>query len=491
MNSKFFIDFHCHPALKPLGQSFNDNRITGRNHQNYKKNNSIFHQIKPNVFKKVLNLISSLTKFTQTDLMTLAEGNVHIISASMYPIEKGFLINRFKKGIITNTIGSLAMGVGKRRIGFIQDHDNYFKDLELEYEFYKELDNKIVTVRNKKVRYKIVNHYQEIEKEIHLQNGIKTIFIVLSIEGLHSLNTGLNAKKSKCNPLEVKANVDKIKAWEHKVLYATVAHHFWNELCGHATSLRGIVDWITNQDYGLDRGITTLGYEVIDKLLDNQNGNRILIDVKHMNIKSRNAYYQYLEYKFPDENIPIIVSHGALNGLKSHKSPINAIPVGRSFMGGEINFYDDEVVKIAKSKGLFCFQLDERRLIKDIKNVPKSFTKRGMLRNRSRLLWNQIQHFVEVLDRAYLSNIWDNMAIGSDYDGIINPLNGFWTAKETESLYSNLVTHAKNYFTSPTCPLQPQNKIAPSVAIDKIFRLNALQFLEKNLRNTTPKKLVQ
>ncbi|KXX68910.1 membrane dipeptidase [Flammeovirga sp. SJP92] len=490
MNPKFFIDFHCHPALKPLGNSFNDNRITGRNNQNYKKNNSIFHQIKPNIFKKILNLISTLTKFTQTDLMTLAEGNVHVISASMYPIEKGFLNNRFKKGLITDTIGSLAMGVGKRRIGFIQDHNNYFKDLELEYEFYKEMDDKVVNIRNKKVRYKIVNDYYELEKALHSQNGIKTIYIVLSIEGLHALNTGLNAMNSKCNPEEVKSNVDKLKSWDHTVLYATVAHHFWNELCGHANSLSGFVDWITNQDYGLDKGITALGYEVIDKLLDQKNGNRILVDVKHMNYKSRKAYYQYLEDRHSKENIPIIVSHGALNGLKSHRSPINNNPIGRNFLTKEINFYDDEIVKIAKSNGLFCFQLDERRLIKETKKVPKSLTRRGMLKNRSRLLWNQIQHFVEILDRANLPEVWNNMAIGSDYDGIINPLSGFWTAKETESLYRNLVLHAQRYLMDPSCPLQEQNKIEATSAIDKIFRLNALQFLKRNLKSKVSNKML-
>ncbi|NME71807.1 membrane dipeptidase [Flammeovirga aprica] len=488
MNPKYFVDFHCHPALKPLGNSFNDNRITGRNNQNHKKNNSIYHQIRPNVFKKVVNLISTLTKFTQTDLMTLAESNVQIISASMYPIEKGFLNNRFKKGVITNTIGRLAMGVGKRRIGFIQDHDNYFKDLELEYEFYKELDNKVVTVRGKKVRYLIVNNFKEIEQKLSMQNDIKTVFIVLSIEGLHSLNTGLSNKDSRCNPMEVKANIETIKGWDHKVLYATVAHHFWNELCGHANSLNGFVDWITDQQYGMDRGITALGYEVIDKLLSKQNGHRILIDVKHMNYKSRNAYYDYLEQHYPNENIPIIVSHGALNGLKSYKSPVNANTSGKNFLTQEINFYDNEIVKIAKSNGLFCFQLDERRLIKDVKNVPKSLTKRGMLKNRSKLLWNQIQHFVEILDREGFSKIWNYMAIGSDYDGIINPLSGFWTAKEIKSLYSNLVMHAENYLNGKECLLKQTNKIEAITAIDKIFRTNALQFLEKNLKTSEVKK---
>ena len=41
---------------------------------------------------------------------------------------------------------------------------------------------------------------------------------------------------------------------------------------------------------------------------------------------------------------------------------------------------------------------------------------------RSELLWNQIQHIAEVLDAEGLF-AWDCMAIGSDFDGIIDSLN--------------------------------------------------------------------
>lgn len=485
MRNQFFVDFHCHPALKPLGKSFNGNRVTGRNNQNHKKNNSIYHQIKPNFFKKIINLLSTLTKFTQTDIKTLIEGNVHVITASMYTVEKGFLINKSNQNILSELLSNLAMGVGKSRIDFVQGHEDYFKDLELEYKFYKELDNKTVKIDNQNVQYKIVNDFSEIN--FTNNSNTKIVYIVLSIEGLHCLNTGLKGKESQCNPNEVIDNIEKIKSWNHKVLFVTFAHHFWNELCGHAASFSGIVDRMADQGYGLDKGITPLGYKVIENLLDNQNGNRILIDVKHMNYQSRKDYYRYLKENYPEFDIPIIVSHGALNGLNCFEKQQNLNPTGKYFLKKEINFFDNEILKVAKSKGLFCFQLDERRLIDNIKRVPKSLTKRGMLKNRSRLLWNQIQHFVEILDQHGVANVWDYMAIGSDFDGIINPLNGFWTAKETKSLYENLVKHSKEYHNSSNFRLNKENSIDPKLAMDKIFRLNALNFLERNFKSNYAK----
>ena len=63
---------------------------------------------------------------------------------------------------------------------------------------------------------------------------------------------------------------------------------------------------------------------------------------------------------------------------------------------------------------------------------------------RSELLWNQIQHNAEVLAAEGLF-AWGCMAIGSDFDGIIDSLNGFWTAEELPFLADFLERHAYNY----------------------------------------------
>ncbi|KXX68911.1 hypothetical protein AVL50_17275 [Flammeovirga sp. SJP92] len=429
-----------------------------------------------------------MTKFTQTDLQTLAEGDVHVISASLYAMEKGFVINKLGTGIVSDALSNLAMGIGKKRIDNVQEHHDYFADIEMEYNFYKQLDNQTVDIHGKKVKYKIVHGYHELQNIEQEQKDLITIYIVLSIEGMHALNTGLYGEDSKCDEAEVLSNLDKIKNWDHPIFFVTLAHHFWNELCGHAPSLSGIVGWGTNQEYGLTASITPIGYKVIDKLLDNSSNRRTLIDIKHMNNISRKAYYRHLSTNYAEENIPLIVSHGALNGLRSHEEPINDNYTGSQFLAEEINFYDDEILKIVESGGIFCFQLDERRLIDSPKNIKKGLTKHKMKFNQSQLLWKQIQHFVEILDTNGYSNVWDNMGIGSDFDGVVNPLNGFWTGEEYESLAEYLTQHASDYLNSDLCNLKEVNRIAPSKAIDKIFRSNALRFMKLNFSTADKKR---
>ena len=97
---------------------------------------------------------------------------------------------------------------------------------------------------------------------------------------------------------------------------------------------------------------------------------------------------------------------------------------------------------------------------------------------RSELLWNQIQHILEVLDnKGHFA--WDCMAIGSDFDGIIDPLNGFWTSEELPFLADFLERHAYNYMKDAKLKVK-KNKIDADEIIERIMSLNGHNFLKTN-----------
>lgn len=98
---------------------------------------------------------------------------------------------------------------------------------------------------------------------------------------------------------------------------------------------------------------------------------------------------------------------------------------------------------------------------------------------RSELVWRQIQYMAELLD-DHGRYAWGNMAIGSDYDGLVDPLNSFWTAEQFDDLASYLERHAYNYFTDhPERMKNPFNKITADLVIQNIFRDNAWNFLRR------------
>ena len=250
-------------------------------------------------------------------------------------------------------------------------------------------------------------------------------------------------------------------------------------MCGQAESLQGVVSKLICQDDDKNQGVTPLGFKVIDALLSKNNGKRIHIDIKHMNVKSRNEYYQHLSSNYANEDIPIIVSHGAVSGKDN---AIDNNNTGKRFTTGDINFYDNELLKIEASNGVFGIQLDERRIIhKKDRGIFKNTNigKKKMLRVRSEFVWRQIEHIALILD-AKNKDAWNTQCLGTDFDGIVDPLNGWWTARELGFIDSYLEIHATTFLNSAKGKaLKKKNKLRAEEIIAKFMYLNAEAFMQR------------
>lgn len=474
-----FIDLHLHPAIKPLGKSFN--RTPGLNNPNKNRSDSIWNYDPPTILDKMTNIALTLTKFRQSDFTSLAKGGAQVVVVSMCALEKGFVMTKLGTALPGDLLNDLVIGTGLKRINHVQRMTSYFSDLEMEYQFYRQLDGKQFKVDGRWHRYKLVSGFNEID--IQPEAPVRTIYVILTIEGGHAFDCGLGIIKKKANPVQVLANVDRVKQWENRLFFMGLTHHFENELVGHAKSLSGLVEKICDQTDGMNEGFTDLGWKVLRKLLDNTNGRRVLIDLKHMSVKAREEYYLFLNNEHPGENIPLLVSHGAVTGLISHINLTDGgFPNSGKFLTNDINFYDDEIVRIAQSGGLFGIQFDERRLGKkeEVKDSGNNLSRRKMLFKKSKLIWNQIQHIAEVLDHNNLP-AWDTACIGTDNDGMINPVNGFWTSEDMPMLDSYLEKHAFNFITSPDAlNLRPFNRLTADEIVERFMRENAWEFLRKN-----------
>ncbi len=479
-----YIDLHCHPSLKPYSKSFKYNP-TKQNALDPNRKNSIWHYSPPNFLEKLVNRLVTLTKFTQTDLTALAKAKTKIVVVALYPFEKHFF-GKEVLGIkgVTDVLVNLVASISQSRMDNIRSNENYFEDLVDEYNYYLQLHNQIQKIDGKIYTYRIVASFQDIEANLTQETESKKIInIILSIEGGHSFNTGLVMSKNTANKNEVLRKVLAVKNWKHRPLFLTFAHHFYNELCGHARSI-SISLLKKNQNRGLNSGITELGYEVIKLLLDNSKGKRIPIDIKHMSTASRKAYYNLLDAKYANESIPIIASHAACNGkhsivqwdkvgIKNHRE---------WFADIDINFYDSELIRIAKSNGIFGIQLDERRIgsKKEINNskiyIPN---KRKQLKKKSLLVWRQVVHIAEVLDEQNLF-CWGIQSIGSDFDGIVNPINGLWTAENMKDLAEEMLNHAKDYLSNNLNNLNEFNRISAESIVARVMNENAILFIKRN-----------
>ncbi|MFM7850591.1 MAG: membrane dipeptidase, partial [Flammeovirgaceae bacterium] len=471
----FYIDFHCHPGLKPYGKSFNNNPI-GENSSDPHRETSVWHYDAPNLFDRVIQGLAGICKFSQADFSTLAFGEVRIICASLYPLERGFFKNKLGDGKMSDLVDNFVTGVGRARVNAVQSVSNYFEDLQREYHYYAALHDQYVDTVSGRFKYVIVRNYYEIQQ--HLNQGVDkgdTLFVILSIEGLHVLNQDIDNSPQ---PATFLNNLAQIKAWRFPPFFVTFSHHFYNHLCGHARSLTDIVGKFTDQQDGINTGFTPLGKQVLRELLNDRNGRRIYVDIKHMSALGRKEYYQILDTDYQGQDIPIIVSHGAANGYESmDKLSVHSLAhqTGDKLLHDDINFYDDEIIRIAKSHGILGLQLDERRVAnkETVRKVKHAVAMNKIRHYRAELLWNQVQHVAELLDRNNLP-AWDCLTLGTDFEGIINPLNGYLTAETIVHLESYLERYAYNYMNGPGKNLQygNNNTLKADEITHKIFHAN-------------------
>lgn len=501
MKSHFFVDIHCHPSIKPFARSFS--KTPGVQSRNPRHKHSMWYHDAPTLFDKIKNYIATLTNFSQADGTSLLRGRVAVVCLSFYPQEKGFFDNKLGTGLPSDLLTKLATEFGQARIDHLQSLSSYWEDLKLEMKFLKQESNNPISVDGKQVSYLLTNSYADIELlERQIKLATDTIVFIPTIEGAHVFDQVMDSdepankypegisKKDLDRMLKRIADLRTERNDLVRPVFMTLAHHFWNGLCGHARSLGGLVKCVVDQENGINLGITKAGEKAIHAMLkEDKNAHGIpvkpiFIDIKHMSRRSRLDYFKLLE-KYPERNIPIIASHAGVTGLsKPGGSHNTGIAQENVFNTSDINLFDDEIIRIGHSNGLFGIQLDERRIgsksaLREAKGI---MGKRDTLYSWSKLVWYQMRHIAEVLD-ADGQYAWGIQCLGTDFDGIIDPIDGYWTAEQIDYLDDYLLMHVYNYVKEVKfpCPLlQERNKnVDPEKIVERFMTGNALEVLSR------------
>ncbi len=461
-----YTDLHCHPNLKTFGHSFSS--------QHHPKAD-IWYTKKPDFFSRKIYEKTGITKFSQSDLSTMSRAKGKVALVSLYPFEKGFFHNQYVWNALAASMANWGIEIGYERIRYIQQHSSYFEDLQNEYLFFinSKRENSVDGVHK---AWKPLKDGEDLKANLNTENQIGVIF---TIEGAHVFNSGLEDYGIKLNQEEILSNIRKVKSWESPPFFIGLAHNFNNDLCGHARSLQRIGK-LVNQEKNLGIGLTSLGREVVRELLSKSNGRRILIDLKHMSLNARMDYYQFLADEYPGESIPLIISHGALTGRSIREN--ESFPLFETvFNETELNFYDEEIIQLVQSNGLFAFQMD-LNIQADLTKLNGFFNFKNSAENLEKsasLIWNQLQHFAEVCDRNGLF-AWGNTCLGTDFDGSIYPFPGILTAAGLEPLSKELEKLADRYLKKSRLTIPENSKISPSEIIDHFFYTNTIEFLAGN-----------
>jgi hypothetical protein len=421
--------------------------------------------------------------------------------------------NLLNDNIIQSLLEAI-MEISRQRIEFVRNMPDYFTDLINEYQFYRQLDKVPFSLIRKNnqpqqfVQYQLINSVNELRS---IDPNLTTIGVIITIEGGHVFDSGIFPLERPFNANRdvILNNVRAVKNWRNPPFFITLGHHFYNELCGHSKSFDGKMSVVLDQTYNLGIGITDLGWSVINELLFGTSPmptqrKRIYIDIKHMSPFARLEYFRYLREKgvfnpTPLDDIPMIVSHGAVNGLRSFQCTVTDFPDTQNwnpFFEEGINFYDEELVWVKRSKGIFGLQLDKRRIASEVviraAYLNQNSDRQTGLNIAANLVFNQMRHIARVLDRAGESNVWDIIAIGTDFDGIISPMPFLETARDMPDFEIALQNRLKIYCKESRPgvkmgslnfdELNPINRLNSDTIVRKVMRENAWSFFQRYLK---------
>lgn len=461
-----FFDFHCHPSLKQLLSApgveltpWDDlkvklkiGRLFGR--ETYIGINGLFN----GVFN------------SQSNLTQMHRGAVNLAGIVIYAIE-----NKIAQGILERKIASLGKInlMDPTKFRSIADGSNYYGWTK------KTMD---ALVRNPKpnkagteANFKFINNIDE-----YNESDIDTIHGMVILEGLHNL---CNDPFSATAEEDFNINFDDfIKRYNCRILAVNIPHMQDFPGANHAFGMQLIKE---ESFYPGGSGFTDWGKRLVKKMYDN----RILIDFKHMSFFTRTQLIAERNLQ-GFEDLPLICTHAGLTGchsdqrykfLNTRPKPANgawrvrhhklkgSVP-NSAFNLSSINLYDDELVRIIRSKGLIGISLDQRILgfptesvAYQLNDLPydqefigeheAAFFFRGnndpaeapfFIPNDNILsgdeagvhgensyeyhhyyFLNQVFHILQVAKKTGISlkEAAGRICIGSDFDGLINPLD--------------------------------------------------------------------
>lgn len=517
-----YIDLHCHPSTKPM-LTLKVNRV------------NCWFNIRvrfDNIIENIFDSQSSLSQICQSS-------ECNLVCIALHPLELSFakskklqnvarFISYFDRDQLLNIAGQFN---GYRANQLLIDELSNLKDkLENPYSTSSRM-NKIQIIQS-------MDDYD--------QNDYETLHIILNVEGGHAFYYDKNEFE---NIDRIKENLNVFKNKEgDRLLYITLTHLAQNVFANHAFGMKFLG---TNGFLPNGNGITEKGFAFIDHCLDTNNDQywKILIDVKHMSLKSRKHYYQHIL-----NGTPIICSHAGLTGKSwSNVEEMIELPSELGFEGFtrvvhkkkkghiegtyfnpcSINLYDEEIQKIVTSRGIIGINLDERilgasytlfsdkfKLFEEEYFNPEEFNEEfrtkiqafhltleeqesmleeievnsdeeyleGYPINSNHKWGTHLKFFVNTLIHIYLKgwpnedrieedNPWKYVCIGSDFDGLINPVDTCVNITKFPEFALELERAIKFYSELLDIPSHHRNSL-----INDLLYNNAKRFLDTNFR---------
>ncbi|HEY0109816.1 MAG TPA: hypothetical protein VGB67_09325, partial [Fibrella sp.] len=389
-----YFDLHCHPTFKHSLINKASQQATPIQELVQIRFNGLAAS-----FRGLVMWVLGEPLDSQSSISQLFGGGSNLISHTIYALE-----NAYTRSAVISQLGCISNTLDSAKIDAIRNGTIGYGSLAKEQiDVLVNLTQRHIPVGAGGRTLKLINDFSEYDP-----TDLGTLHVILNFEGGHCFYSG-QANTGPAVATEIINNLISQKRSPIRPLYITLVHHAQNSLANHAfavpTQWAGAgtrVNTVGGPVGGFNpegESITPLGLRFIDEALSTRNGPPIYMDVKHMSLGSRIAYYELRKQRYP--HIPIIASHMGVTGLSWHDTHIRGKPIIRwvrrqtdyievkynniisfpqsipqpsptnpltaptsivTFNPWSINLYDEDIEEILASDGLIGLSLDIRIL---------------------------------------------------------------------------------------------------------------------------------
>ena len=209
--------------------------------------------------------------------------------------------------------------------------------------------------------------------------------------------------------------------------------------------------------------------------------------MKHMSAASRKYYYESIIKPCRElygDVIPIIASHVAYSGVETLEELIQNAPAetdadsvstgDKPFNTWNINLCDEDVMAIFESGGIIGLNFDQRILAVPPKDKKQTYPDDYDIS----FFWENLKGMMKVVaasNHPEKENLLDLFALGTDFDGYIDPLDAYATVLDFEKLEQDL----RDKITSDPDSAPLLFGMDPGTFVEKVCYSNAYNFTRK------------
>ncbi|MCP4440258.1 MAG: hypothetical protein GY810_15040 [Aureispira sp.] len=499
---EYFIPKHIDMSVSSTKRAFDSRKTYTANiweSREYKSHNVDIH-------KAILNSYKYYPKNAQSSLENLVTGNVKISNQVIAAPERNLFHNVFLRSGTRSAIYESLTGLAYKEDDFILNNINHFNEVINHIVFLKDQEPYSHAIEEQVQQYQLLKSAKDVDQVMQSDN---TLGMVLSIKGGHSLSNFLFIEQQQTETPEFKnfvfSNIDKLKGIQFiddcgyggfhlkvPIFSMSFDNYYYAGICGKSNELSNAQSNTLPKLIEYE-GFSALGKKVVARLLDNNKGHRILIDISGIDRASKNWYYEHLSAKANlGDIVPILASHVGIEGVGSEldkrleKKSLKKLPDNMADHHRKLDIINSsDIQKIIESKGLIGLSLDRDQLMNASWQLAYYSQPEGSAERRDVAIKAIVANLCTVA-KLNTKAPWSNISISSNFDNWTHTLDVYASSEDMTRLATDLLTFFEapkdidGYFSSKEIQRLMGNYSAQEI-VEKVMYSNALEFIKANL----------